>query len=71
VLLDYSAFPGGARGEEPTCQCRRLKRCGFDPWVGNIPFRRKRQPTQYSCLENLLDRGTWWANVHRVAKSWT
>ena len=44
MLLDYSAFPGGARGEEPTCQCRRLKRCGFDHWVGNIPFRRKGIP---------------------------
>ena len=26
---------------------------------------------QYSCLENLMDRGSWWATVHRVAKSWT
>ena len=24
---------------------------------------------QYSCLENLMDRGPWWATVHRVAKS--
>ena len=29
-------FPGG---KEPTCQCRRHKRCGFDPWVGKIPWR--------------------------------
>ena len=26
---------------------------------------------QYSCLENLIDRGAWWATVHRVAKSRT
>ena len=26
---------------------------------------------KYSCLENPIDRGTWWAVVHRVAKSWT
>ena len=26
---------------------------------------------QYSCLENLMDRGTWWATVHRVTKSRT
>ena len=26
---------------------------------------------QYSCLENLTDRGAWWATVHGVAKSWT
>ena len=28
-------------------------------------------PFQHSCLENLMDRGAWWAIVHRVAKSWT
>ena len=32
-------------GKEPSCQCRRCKRCGFDPWVGKIPRRRKWQPT--------------------------
>jgi len=26
---------------------------------------------QYSCLENPIDRGVWWAMVQRVAKSWT
>ena len=38
-------FPGGASGKEPTCQCRRYKRLGFDPWVGKIPWRRTWQPT--------------------------
>ena len=28
-------------------------------------------PLQYSCLENPMERGTWQATVHRVAKSWT
>ena len=28
-------------------------------------------PLQYSCLENPMDRGAWWAAVHEVAKSWT
>ena len=28
-------------------------------------------PLQYFCLENPMERGTWWATVHRVAKSWT
>ena len=28
-------------------------------------------PLQYSCLENPVDRGAWWAAVHGVAKSWT
>ena len=38
-------LPRGTSGKEPTCQCRRRKRCGFDPWVGKIPCRRKWQPT--------------------------
>ena len=38
-------FPGGASCKESTCQCRRHKRPGFDPWVGKIPWRRKWQPT--------------------------
>ena len=28
-------------------------------------------PLQYPCLENLMDRGAWWAAVHEVAKGWT
>ena len=38
-------FPGGASGKESACQCRRCRRCGFDPFVGKIPGRRKWQPT--------------------------
>ena len=44
------------------------KRCGFDPWVRKIPWRRAWQPTQYSCLENPRDREAWWAIVPDVAK---
>ena len=40
-----AGFPGDASGKEPTCQCRRHKRCRFSPWVGKIPWRRARQPT--------------------------
>ena len=38
-------FPGGASGKESTCQCRRLKRGEFNPWVGKISWRRAWQPT--------------------------
>ena len=47
------------------------KRHGFDPWVRKIPWRRAWQPTQYSCLENSMDRGAWRATAHRVAQSLT
>ena len=33
--------------------------------------RRQWHPLQYSCLENPMDGGAWWAAVHGVAKSWT
>ena len=38
-------FPGGASGKEPTCQCRRHERCGFEPWIRKIPWRRAWQST--------------------------
>ena len=70
-LID-KGIPGGTSGKELACQCRRWKRCGFDPWVRKIPWRRARQPTpKYSCLENLRDIGAWWAIVHRVTQSQT
>ena len=34
-----SGFPAGTREKEAARQCRRLKRCRFDPWVGKIPWR--------------------------------
>ena len=45
LILKVKSFPGGASGQESACQCGRLKRCGFDPWVGKIPWRRAWQPT--------------------------
>ena len=38
-------FSGGTSVKESTCQYRGCKRCSFDPWVGKIPWRKKRQPT--------------------------
>ena len=55
-------------GKEFACQRRRLRRCGFDPWVGEIPEEGNGDPLEYSCLENPKDRGAWWATVHKLAK---
>ena len=38
---------------------------------GRSPGRGHSSPLQYSCLENAMDRGVWWATVHRVAKGLT
>ena len=65
-------FPGGTCGKERTCQCKRCKRRGFNPFVGKIPVEGGHgNPLHYSCLENSMDRGAWWATAQRVAKSWT
>ena len=45
LIHELWGFPGGASGKEPTCQCRRHKRHGFDSWVRKIPWRRAWQPT--------------------------
>ena len=60
-------FPGSSTGEETTCQWRRL---GFNPWVRRSPGGGHGNPLQYSCLENSMHRGAWWATVHGVTKEW-
>ena len=45
VVLIEQGFPGGASGKEPACQGRRHRRHQFDPWLGEIPWRREWQPT--------------------------
>ena len=67
--VDMLGFPGSASGKEPTCQCRRYKRCGFDPWVGKIPWRRAWQPTPVFLTGesheqgSLMDYITWGCRV--------
>ena len=43
--LHWISFPGGASGKQPTCQCKRLKRHGFNPWIGKITWRSIWHPT--------------------------
>ena len=68
ISLGLEGFPGGSDGKESWLQCRRPR---FNPWVGKIPGEGNGNPLQYSCLEDPMDRGAWWATVHGVAKSWT
>ena len=48
-----------------------IKDAGSIPELGRSPGEGNGNPLQYSCLGNPMDRGAWWATVHRVAKSWT
>ena len=63
-------FPSGSDGKE-CLQCRGCKRHGSIPGLGRSPGEGNGNPLQYSCLENYMDRGAWWAAVHGVAKSQT
>ena len=64
-------FPGSLAGKESACNARDL--CSV-PGSGRSPgelVKGDSNPLRYSCLENAMDRGAWWATVHRVAKSQT
>ena len=61
-------LPRWLSGKESTCQGRSW-RCRFDPCIRKSPWRRKRHPLQYSCLENPMDGGAWRATDHGVIES--
>ena len=44
---------------------------GSIPGLGRSPGGGHGNPLQYSCLENPMDKGVWWATVHGVTKGWT
>ena len=66
-----SGLPGGSNGKASTCK--------WETWVQSLsegdPLEKAMEgngnPFQYSCLENLMDGGAWWATVNGVAKSQT
>ena len=62
-------FPGGASSKEPTCQSGDIRDTGSIPGSGRLPGEGNGSPLQSSCLENPMNRGTWWAIVHGVAES--
>ena len=64
----YIYSTGGTSGKKPAYQCRRCKRCRFNPWFEKIPAEGHGHPLQYSCLENPMDRGAWKALVNGVAE---
>ena len=65
-----SGLPRWLNGKESACHCKRHWRSRFDPWVRNIPWRRKWQPTPVF-LPGKSHRGAWQVIVHGVTKSWT
>ena len=61
-------FPGGSEVKVPACNAGYL---GLIPGSGGSPGEGNDNPLPYSCLENPMDGGAWWAIVHGITKSQT
>ena len=57
--------------KNPSANAGDARDMGSIPALGRYPGEGNGNSLQYSCLENTMDRGAWWATVHGVAKSWT
>ena len=57
--------------KNPLASAGDIRDAGSIPWLGRCPGGGHGNPFQYSCLEKPMDRGAWWATVHRVTKSQT
>ena len=68
-------FPVGSDGKESACQCQAHKRCGLDPWVSKMPWRRKWQPTPVFLPGELHGPeepgGLWPIESQRVRHDWS
>ena len=64
-------FPGGAVGKYLLANRGDAGNEGLIPGSGRSPRGGHDNLLQYSCLENPMDRGPWWAMVHRVTKCQT
>ena len=66
--ITVACSPCGSDGKESACNAGDP---GSIPGLGRSPGEGNGNPLQYSCLENLMDRGAWRATVHGVTKSRT
>ena len=64
----YTGLPWCSDGKASACNAGDP---GSIPGLGRSPGEGNGKPIQNSCLEDSVDRGTWWAIAHGVAKSWT
>ena len=67
-MVPLLGFPGGLDGK---AFAYNVGDPGLIPGSGRSSGEGNGNPLQYSCLENPMDRGTWWATVHGVAKNRT
>ena len=67
MMGEVWGFPGVSVSKESTCNTGDP---GSIPGWGRSSGEGNGNPLQYSCVENPVDRGAWWATVHEVSKSW-
>ena len=55
--------------KNPPANAEDVRNVGSIPRLGRSPGEGNGNPLQYSCLENFMVRGVWWAAVHGITKS--
>ena len=68
IVGERFILPGGS---EVKASVYNVGDLGLIPGLGRSPGEGNGNPLQYSCLENPMDGGAWWATVHGVTKSRT
>ena len=67
-MLSPWGFPGGSDGKASACN---VGDPDLIPGLGRSPGEGNGNPLQYSCLENSMDWGAWWATVHGITEGQT
>ena len=70
LLSNSWGFPGGSVVKNLPMNAGDTGDVGLFPGSGKSAGGGNGNPSQYSCLENPMDRGAWWATVYRTAKNW-
>ena len=70
-MLHFWGFPVCSVVKNPPANAGDTGDASSTPNLGRSPGEGNGNSLQYSCLENPMDKGGWWATVHRVAKSQT
>ena len=68
IMGFHWGFPGGSVTKNLPANAGDAGGAGSIPGSGRSPGVENGNPLQYSCLENPMDRGAWWAVVHGVTK---
>ena len=68
--VTVQGFPGSSVVKNPPANIGYTGDLRSIPGLGRSPGGGNGNPLQYSCPGNPMDKGAWWARVHRVAKSW-